>query len=48
MHWGIDKFCITCRKLITNIELQYYVNLKENFDLINFENLSIRFLTGKV
>ena len=25
MHFGIGKFCITCRKVIMTIELQYYV-----------------------
>ena len=43
VHYGVDKFCITCRKLITNIELQYYVNLKANFNLDKFKNLSFRF-----
>ena len=43
MHCGIDKFWFTCRKLITTIELQYYVNLKANFNLNKFENLSIQF-----
>ena len=43
MHCEIDKFCITCRKLITIIELQYQANLKANFNLNKFENLSIRF-----
>ena len=43
MHYGIDKFCITCTKLITNIELQYYVNLKANFILNKLKNLPIRF-----
>ena len=43
LHCGIDKFCITCRKLITVIELQYYVNLRANFNLNKFENLSSRF-----
>ena len=43
IHCGIDKFCITIRKLIKAIELQYYMNLKANFNLNKFENLSIRF-----
>ena len=43
MHCGwIETLCITCRKLITTIELQYYVNLRANFNLNKFENLSIR------
>ena len=36
-------FWFTFRKLITTIELQYYVNLKGNFNLNKFENLSIQF-----
>ena len=43
MHCGIYKFWFICRKLITTIELQYYVNLKANFNLNKFENLSIQF-----
>ena len=43
IHCGIDKFCITIRKLIKAIELQYYMNLKANFNLNKFENLSTRF-----
>ena len=43
MHYGIDKFCIAGTKLITNIELQYYVNLKANFNLNKLKNLSIQF-----
>ena len=43
MHCGIDKFCITCRKLITTTELQYYVNLGANFNPNKFDNLSIQF-----
>ena len=39
----IDKFCITFRKLIPTIELQYFVNLKANFNLNKFENLPLRF-----
>ena len=31
------------RKLTATIELQYYVNLKANFDLDQFENPSIQF-----
>ena len=42
-HYRIGKYCITCRKLITNIELQYYVNLTANFDLNKLKNLSIWF-----
>ena len=41
MQCGIDKFCITSRKLITTIELQYYVNLSANFNLNKSEILSI-------
>ena len=43
MHCRIDKFCITCSKLIMTIELQYYMNLRENFNLNKSENLSIWF-----
>ena len=43
LHPGIDRFCITVRKLITPIELQYYVKLRANFILSKFENLSICF-----
>ena len=37
MHCGIDKVCITRRKLITTTELQYYVNLRANFNLNKFK-----------
>ena len=43
MHCGIDKFYITCRKLITTIELQYYGNLRGNFNFNEFENISVWF-----
>ena len=43
MHCGIDTFCITCEKLITPSELQYYVNLRANFNHNKFENFSIQF-----
>ena len=43
MHCGIDKFWFTCRELITTIELHYYVNLKVNFNLNKFEELSVQF-----
>ena len=43
MHCGIDKFWFTCVKLITTIELQYYVNLRANFNPNKFENFSIQF-----
>ena len=43
IHCRIDKFCITCRKLITTIELQYYVNVRASFNVNKFENLSFRF-----
>ena len=43
MHCGINKFCITYMKLITTIKLQYYMNLRANFNLNKFEKLSIRF-----
>ena len=39
MYCGIDEFSITCRKLIMAIQLQYYVNLRANFDLNKSENL---------
>ena len=41
MHCGINKFCITCKKLITTIELQHYVNSRANFNLNKSEILSI-------
>ena len=44
MQWGIDKFCVMYRKLITTIDLQYYMNLRANFNLNKFENLSIQFV----
>ena len=44
MQYEIDKFCVTCRKLITTIELEYYVNMRANFNLNKFENLSIQFV----
>ena len=43
IHYGIDQFCITYRKLITTIELQYYVNVIVSFNLNKSENLLIRF-----
>ena len=43
MHCGIDKFCITCMKLITTIELACLVNLRANFNLNKFEKLLIWF-----
>ena len=43
IHSGIDKLCITCGKLITTIELQYYVNLRATFNLNKSDNLSIWF-----
>ena len=43
MHCQIDKFCIKYRKLIMTIELQYCVTLTANFNLNEFENLSVRF-----
>ena len=43
MHCRMEKFCIMCRKLIATIELQYYMNLKVNFNFNKFENLSIWF-----
>ena len=43
MRCGIYKFCITCRKLITTTELQYYVNPRANFNPNKFDNLSIQF-----
>ena len=43
MHFRIGKFWFTCIKLITTIELQYYVNLRANFNLNKFGNLSIQF-----
>ena len=38
-----DKFCITCRKLIMTTELQYFLNLRTNFNPDKFENLSTQF-----
>ena len=43
MHCRIDKFWWMCRKLIMIFELQYYVNIKENFKLKKFDNLSIQY-----
>ena len=43
VHCGIGKFWFTCKELITTIKLQYYVNLKANFNLNKFKNLSIQF-----
>ena len=43
MHCGIGKFLFTSSKLITTIELQYYVNLRADFNLNKFVNLSIQF-----
>ena len=48
MNCRIDKFCITCWKLITIIELQHYVNLEANFNINKFENLSIRFVRQSI
>ena len=43
MPCGIEKFWFTCRKLIMTTELQCYVNLKANFNLNKFGNLSTQF-----
>ena len=37
MHCRIYKFCITCWKLTTNIELQYCVSLRANLTSMNLE-----------
>ena len=39
----LTNFILRVGNLITNIELYYYVNLKANFNLNKFKNLSIRF-----
>ena len=46
MHFGIGKFCITCRKVIMTTELQYYVAYKESLISINLETFQFD-LTGK-